>query len=107
MAFNPNFETIGQAFVNHYYGKFDVADGATRSAGMAVLYDAQDSYLTFEGAQMKGKDAILLKFSELPFKNILREVTKVDSQPLADGSVLVTVLGRIRVRHSSILCLCC
>ncbi|CDW52239.1 probable nuclear transport factor; nuclear transp ort factor (ntf) [Trichuris trichiura] len=96
MAYNPNFESIGQAFVQHYYRMFDVTDGTTRSTGVADLYDPLESYVTFEGAQMKGKEAILQKYSGLPFKSIQRAITKVDCQPLADGSVLVLVLGQLK-----------
>ncbi len=63
MTYNPNFEEIGNAFVAHYYLKFDVFDGATRSAGLSDLYDPSNSYLTFEGVQVRGRDAILNKFS--------------------------------------------
>lgn len=62
MNFNPNFEQIGNAFVAHYYSKFDVQDAAMRATAMADLYDPDNSYLTFEGVQMRGRQAILEKF---------------------------------------------
>ena len=61
--FNPQFNEIGQAFVQHYYSKFDVPDAAARSLGLNDLYDPDNSFLSFEGNQMKGKQAILEKFS--------------------------------------------
>lgn len=53
MAYNPNFEQIGVAFVQLYYSKFDVGDAMTRTAGLAELYDPDNSFLTFEGQQFK------------------------------------------------------
>jgi hypothetical protein len=38
MAYNPNFEQIGNAFVQHYYSKFDVGDSTVRTAGLEGLY---------------------------------------------------------------------
>uniref|UniRef100_A0A914R7V3 NTF2 domain-containing protein n=1 Tax=Parascaris equorum TaxID=6256 RepID=A0A914R7V3_PAREQ len=67
MTFNPNFEEIGNAFVQHYYTKFDVPDDG---------YDLQS----------------------LTFKVIQRAITKTDCQPLPDGSILVAVIGQLKVR---------
>ncbi|TKR93665.1 hypothetical protein L596_008078 [Steinernema carpocapsae] len=96
MSFNPNFEEIGTAFVQHYYSKFDVSDLTARSQGLQDLYDPQNSYLTFEGNQVRGRDQILQKFSNLTFKTIQRAVTKTDCQPLADGSIMVAVFGQLK-----------
>lgn len=72
MTFNPNFEEIGNAFVQHYYTKFDVPDVTLRSSGLSDLYDPQNSYMTFEGVQVKGRDAILQKFAvTFSFLNLL------------------------------------
>ncbi|KHN72635.1 putative nuclear transport factor 2 [Toxocara canis] len=96
MSFNPNFEEIGNAFVQHYYSKFDVPDVTVRSSGLSDLYDPQNSYMTFEGVQVKGRDAILQKFASLTFKVIQRAITKTDCQPLPDGSILVAVIGQLK-----------
>ena len=96
MSFNADYETIGNAFVQHYYSKFDVGDGTARAQGLADLYDADNSYMTFEGIQVKGRDAILGKFSTLTFKQIQRAITKSDAQPLYDGSILVSILGQLK-----------
>ncbi|XP_059468720.1 probable nuclear transport factor 2 isoform X2 [Neocloeon triangulifer] len=66
---NPNFEEIGREFVKQYYSLFDNQD--TR-LGMAVFYNT------------------------LGFKNINRVITTVDSQPMLDGGVLISVLGRLQ-----------
>ncbi|MFH4974061.1 hypothetical protein AB6A40_000770 [Gnathostoma spinigerum] len=96
MNFNPNFEEIGNAFVQHYYAKFDVTDSCVRCTGLSDLYDPLNSYMTFEGVQVKGRDNILMKFNSLTFKTIQRAITKVDCQPLPDGSILVCVIGQLK-----------
>ncbi|XP_059468719.1 probable nuclear transport factor 2 isoform X1 [Neocloeon triangulifer] len=90
---NPNFEEIGREFVKQYYSLFDNQD--TR-LGMAVFYNAESSLLTFEGKQLQGALNIIEKFSTLGFKNINRVITTVDSQPMLDGGVLISVLGRLQ-----------
>ncbi|KAK0425033.1 hypothetical protein QR680_008995 [Steinernema hermaphroditum] len=102
MSFNPNFEEIGTAFIQHYYSKFDVSDITARSQGLSDLYDPQNSYLTFEGNQVRGRDQILQKFASLTFKNIQRAVTKTDCQPLADGSIVVAVFGQLKTDEDPI-----
>uniref|UniRef100_A0AC35FC19 NTF2-related export protein n=1 Tax=Panagrolaimus sp. PS1159 TaxID=55785 RepID=A0AC35FC19_9BILA len=96
MAFNPDFLSIGEAFVNHYYSTFDVQDPNARVQGLCALYDPENSYMTFEGVQVKGRDLILQKFSGLTFREIKRAITKTDCQPLPDGSILVNVLGQLK-----------
>uniref|UniRef100_A0A0K0DBC0 NTF2-related export protein n=1 Tax=Angiostrongylus cantonensis TaxID=6313 RepID=A0A0K0DBC0_ANGCA len=96
MNFNLDYENIATAFVQHYYSKFDQGDGMARAQGLGGLYDPENSYMTFEGTQCKGRDAILAKFTSLTFKQIQRAITKCDSQPLYDGSILVMVLGQLK-----------
>ncbi|CAB3407808.1 unnamed protein product [Caenorhabditis bovis] len=96
MNFNPEYENIAQAFISHYYMQFDQGDGVARGRALADLYDPENSYMTFEGHQCKGREQILQKISALPFKQIQRAITKVDSQPLYDGSILVMVLGQLK-----------
>ncbi|CAD6198889.1 unnamed protein product [Caenorhabditis auriculariae] len=102
MAFNPEYDSIAKAFVQHYYSKFDQGDGAARAQGLSDLYDPENSYMTFEGDQCKGRDGILQKFSSLTFKQIQRGITKCDSQPLYDGSILVMVLGQLKTDEDPI-----
>ncbi|CAI4233019.1 unnamed protein product [Auanema sp. JU1783] len=96
MNFNPEYESVANAFVGHYYSKFDQSDAMARAQGLGDLYDPEHSYMTFEGVQCKGRDGILQKFSGLTFKKIQRAITKCDSQPLYDGSILVMVLGQLK-----------
>ncbi|CAI5439092.1 unnamed protein product [Caenorhabditis angaria] len=102
MSFNPEYENIATAFVQHYYAKFDVGDGMARAQGLCDLYDPNDSYMTFEGVQCKGREGILQKFTTLAFKQIQRSITKLDSQPLYDGSILVMVLGQLKTDEDPI-----
>uniref|UniRef100_A0A915K6K0 NTF2-related export protein n=1 Tax=Romanomermis culicivorax TaxID=13658 RepID=A0A915K6K0_ROMCU len=90
------FEQVGQQFLAYYYSKFDVSEGSERSAGLSPLYDDQNSFLTFEGACIQGKVAILEKYSSLPIKRILRKITKTDCQPMGVDSVLVTTFGQLK-----------
>jgi hypothetical protein len=53
--------------------------------------------MTFEGAQVKGRDAILQKFQSLSFQKIAHAITCLDCQPLYDGSIMVMVLGQLKV----------
>jgi len=96
MAYNPQFEAIGNAFVQHYYSQFDSGEPTQRGTRLHELYDAQNSYLTFEGNQLTGKAAIVEKYNQLPFKHLQRAITKVDCQPLADGSVLISAFGQLK-----------
>ncbi|KAI6182637.1 hypothetical protein M3Y97_00402200 [Aphelenchoides bicaudatus] len=100
--YNPNFEQIGNSLVQVYYSKFDVQDGQTRAMNLQELYDPESSIMTFEGVQVRGRQAILEKFSALPFRSIQRAVTKVDSQPLADGSIAISVFGQLKTDEDPI-----
>ncbi|KAL7079909.1 hypothetical protein ACQ4LE_000693 [Meloidogyne hapla] len=96
MAYNLNFDQVGQAFIQHYYSKFDVSDATARTVGLNDLYDADQSFMTFEGNQVRGRAAILEKFGSLQFRSIQHAITKTDCQPLQDGSILVTVIGQLK-----------
>lgn len=70
MNFNPSFNEIGTQFVEFYKSQFDVPDPVARANGLSALYDPENSYMTFEGVQVKGRQAILEKFSVSCFKCI-------------------------------------
>jgi hypothetical protein len=42
MTFNPNFQSIGEAFTQHYYNSFDVPDANMRVQALANLYDVSE-----------------------------------------------------------------
>uniref|UniRef100_A0A182Q282 NTF2-related export protein n=1 Tax=Anopheles farauti TaxID=69004 RepID=A0A182Q282_9DIPT len=93
MAINPQYEEIGKGFVTQYYALFD--DSAQRPS-LVNLYNAELSFMTFEGQQIQGAAKILEKLQSLTFQNIKRVLTAVDSQPMFDGGVLINVLGRLQ-----------
>lgn len=95
MNFNPNFEEIGNAFIQHYYSKFDVQDPTARSSGLSDLYDPMNSYMTFEGVQVKGRDSILQKFAVSTF--VAKEVKSV-----INFSIEMCVLSRNQTGDMSV-----
>jgi len=93
MALNPEFDKIGKAFTEQYYNMFD--NPATRPQ-LQVLYNAEQSLLSFEGQQMQGAAKIMEKLSSLTFQKIAHLITAVDCQPMFDGGILVNVLGQLK-----------
>ncbi|XP_052866203.1 probable nuclear transport factor 2 [Anopheles cruzii] len=93
MALNPQYEEIGKGFVTQYYSLFD---DSTRRSSLVNLYNTELSFMTFEGQQIQGAAKILEKLQSLAFQNINRVLTAVDSQPMFDGGVLISVLGRLQ-----------
>uniref|UniRef100_A0A182MSB6 NTF2-related export protein n=1 Tax=Anopheles culicifacies TaxID=139723 RepID=A0A182MSB6_9DIPT len=93
MALNPQYEEIGKGFVTQYYALFD---DSTQRPTLVNLYNAELSFMTFEGQQIQGAAKILEKLQSLTFQNISRVLTAVDSQPMFDGGVLINVLGRLQ-----------
>lgn len=93
MALNPQYEEIGKGFVTQYYALFD---DSNQRPSLANLYNAELSFMTFEGQQIQGAAKILEKLQSLSFQNISRVLTAVDSQPMFDGGVLINVLGRLQ-----------
>jgi len=93
MALNPNFNQIGQAFVQQYYAIFD--NPATRGE-LAKLYNTEQSFLTFEGQQMQGTAKIMEKINSLTFQTIAHSVTSIDCHPMFDGGILVNVMGQLK-----------
>uniref|UniRef100_A0A182WL39 NTF2 domain-containing protein n=1 Tax=Anopheles minimus TaxID=112268 RepID=A0A182WL39_9DIPT len=93
MAINPQYEEIGKGFVTQYYALFD---DSTQRPSLVNLYNAELSFMTFEGQQIQGAAKILEKLQSLTFQNIKRVLTAVDSQPMFDGGVLINVLGRLQ-----------
>lgn len=90
---NPNFAQIGAEFVKAFYSMYD---DPTKRGGLEGLYHT-DAFLSFEDDQKMGKAAILDKIKSLPFTSVAHAITKVDSQPMLDGGVLVHVLGQVKV----------
>lgn len=90
---NPIFEDIGKEFVKQYYLSFD--NIGTRP-NVINFYNAETSLMTFEGKQLQGSRAIMEKLNSLGFKNINRILTAVDPQPMLDGGIVISVIGRLQ-----------
>ncbi|XP_031628240.1 probable nuclear transport factor 2 [Contarinia nasturtii] len=93
MALNPQYEDIGKGFVQQYYALFD---DPNQRPNLVHLFNAEQSFMTFEGAQLQGSAKIGEKLSSLAFQKISRAITAIDSQPTFDGGVLINVLGRLQ-----------
>ena len=63
-----------------------------------MLFQAEQSLMTFEGVQLQGAAKIMEKIQSLTFQKIAHLITAVDCQPSFDGGVLINVLGQLKVR---------
>ena len=63
-----------------------------------VLFQAEQSLMTFEGVQLQGAAKIMEKIQSLTFQKIAHLITAVDCQPSFDGGVLINVLGQLKER---------
>ncbi|QDZ21075.1 nuclear transport factor 2 [Chloropicon primus] len=89
-----DFESVGKAFVGHYYKTFDAPGGR---AQLGSLYQ-DTSMLTWEGQQMQGAQAIVQKLSSLPFQSCTHHVSTMDCQPSGQtGGIIVSVTGQLLV----------
>lgn len=52
--------------------------------------------MTFEGEQIMGRVKIMEKYQGLTFKTIQHVISTVDSQPMFDGGVIVSVIGQLK-----------
>ncbi len=96
MSVNPQFDTIGRQFVDHFYKTFD----ANRSQ-LSGLYGA-NSMMTFENDQFQGAENIVKKLTTLGFQSVQHQLTTIDCQPNPSNSgVLVLVTGKLVVDGGS------
>ncbi|KAK4875854.1 hypothetical protein RN001_012276 [Aquatica leii] len=93
MSLNLQYEAIGKGFVQQYYALFD---DPVQRPNLANMYNIESSFMTFEGTQLQGSVKIMEKLLTLSFHKITRVLTSIDSQPMFDGGVLITVLGRLQ-----------
>mmetsp|Transcript_88062 Transcript_88062/g.152559 ORF Transcript_88062/g.152559 Transcript_88062/m.152559 type:complete len:126 (+) Transcript_88062:45-422(+) len=88
----PQFEEVGQQFVQHYYSTFD-----SNRAGLQPLY-GDTSMLSFEGEQVQGAANIAQKYVSLQFSKVRHELVKCDCQPSpANNGILIFATGNIFV----------
>ncbi|WCJ20269.1 Nuclear transport factor 2 [Euphorbia peplus] len=85
-------ETVGRAFVDHYYHLFD-----TDRSSLAALYQPT-SMLTFEGQKILGGENISGKLNGLPFDQCKHLISTIDSQPSSfPGGIVVFVSGSLQL----------
>ncbi|PAA94885.1 hypothetical protein BOX15_Mlig016108g1, partial [Macrostomum lignano] len=85
-----NFALIGQQFTQAFYATLQT----NREQLVNFYYD--QAMLTYEGAQLMGKAAIMTKYRSLGFQHISTAITNADYQPVERG-VLIAVNGQLRV----------
>ena len=83
-------------------------DNPASRGELAKLYNAEQSFLSFEGQQMQGTAKIMEKINSLTFQSIAHIVTSIDCHPMFDGGILVNVMGQlktdeVRVGRTSLL----
>lgn len=54
--------------------------------------------MTFEGQKFQGQQAIIGKFTTLPFQKVAVSKDTIDVQPSISGGILVFVTGKLMVR---------
>ncbi|GMI93328.1 NTF2-like [Hibiscus trionum] len=85
-------DSMGKAFVDHYYHLFD-----TDRPALSSLYQPT-SMLTFEGQKIQGVDDITSKLNQLPFDRCRHVISTIDSQPASvTGGIVVFVSGSIQL----------
>jgi len=87
----PNFNSIAQTFLKHYYTTFDAGDRSK----LGPLY-GDKSMLTFEGTTHQGAKAIIEKLTNLAFQKVAHNVKGMDAQPSGVG-ILIFVAGELKV----------
>jgi hypothetical protein len=92
----PQWEQVGEAFVQHYYNTFD----SSRS-NLGPLY-RENSMLTFEGEKYLGVQQIVGKLTALPFQKVQHQIVTCDCQPTQTqpSGILVFVNGNLLVDDS-------
>nr|CDS33050.1 nuclear transport factor 2 [Hymenolepis microstoma] len=88
--FPLDFETIGPAFVNAYYGKLQ----QNRTDVVDMYHDC--ALMSYEGLKIQGKQNILKHIESLSWKTIKVDVSTCDFQPV-DNGYLVFVNGKLKV----------
>ncbi|KAI6692198.1 hypothetical protein NL676_019908 [Syzygium grande] len=64
-------------------------------ADLANLYQ-EESVLTFDGQEIKGKEAILAKLTSLPFQQCQHHIGTINCLP-SGGAVFVLVTGNVQL----------
>lgn len=85
-------ETVGKAFVDHYYHLFD-----NDRPSLTSLYQPM-SMLSFEGQRLEGTENICNKLNQLPFGQCHHAISTIDAQPSSfPGGIMVFVSGSLQL----------
>ncbi|GFY67698.1 nuclear transport factor 2 [Trichonephila inaurata madagascariensis] len=90
---NLQYDQIGRTFVQQYYAYFD---DPIQRAELSIFYQDDKSLMSFEGEPLFGRKKIMEKIQSLTFRKIAHNITSVDTQPMLDGGILITVLGQLK-----------
>lgn len=106
-----DFKTIGKAFIDFYYSKFD----AGPREGVAALYvnpffknslssnsffqEPVNGMMNFNNVDFaKGAQEIGEKLRSLTFQTISHTISTMDIQPTYDNCIMIVVTGALKVR---------
>jgi Nuclear transport factor 2 (NTF2) domain len=89
---NKDYDRLGRIYAAQYYSLFD---DPKKRLSLVSLYHSEDSFLTFEGEEYRGTKNILRKFEKLKLGALTRKILSVDTQPLLDGGVIISVVGKV------------
>ncbi|TLS25231.1 hypothetical protein PpBr36_07070 [Pyricularia pennisetigena] len=88
-------QAVATEFVQFYYSEFDKGREA-RAAWSNLVYTDQ-SVLTFESTEHRGKTAIAEKLSGLPFEVVKHQVSTLDVQTTVHDGIIILVTGQLLV----------
>ncbi|KAJ5538205.1 Nuclear transport factor 2 Eukaryote [Penicillium frequentans] len=90
--------SIGNAFVSHYFNTFDNFDAR---ANLASLY-RPESMLTWEGIGLQGTQSIIERLTNPELKVVKTQISNTDSEPSINNAILVCVIGNLSSRGKKI-----
>jgi len=78
MAYNPDYLNIATQFIQYFYTRLD---SKSFGIGFEGFYDEQNSFLTFEGAQLRGRRDIMEK-TEVGIAGVIIPAASCEQVPL-------------------------
>lgn len=94
--FLPQWEIVGEQFVQHYYSTFSQGISSKQHDGILDLYH-DEAMMTFEDNKAQGKLQIKeILTNKLSFSSIVHQITKLDCQPTLDMGIVILVTGRLK-----------
>ncbi|UJR35754.1 hypothetical protein I4U23_028503 [Adineta vaga] len=88
-----DFKTIGKAFIDYYYSKFDTGPRDS----VAALFEPVNGMMNFNSPDFaKGAQEIAEKLRTLTFQTITHTVSTMDIQPTYDSCIFIVVTGVLK-----------